>query len=322
MIARILRRAGSAAATLALVTAAVFALVHTAAGDALESDGPEGDRLTPEMRRAFREAYHLDDPPVRRYLLWIEGLGRGDLGRSLVDRRPVTEKIGERLGLSVALNAAALATMLLASLPLGLWAAWRPGSGADRLAALLTFLLYAVPVFWAALVLQWVFSVRFGWFPLFGPGGDGPGTAVDRLADRISHLVLPVLCLSYGGLAYLVRFVRAGLLDTGSTEVVRASRARGLPPFRAFRRHGLRQAAVPLLTLAGFLLPRLVGGSVVVETVFALPGLGRLFLDSTFARDLPTLLGLTLLSGIATLTGIVLADVGHLVADPRTRRAS
>lgn len=321
MIAPVLGRAGSALLTLLLVTLAVFALAHLASGDPLDAAGTDGARLTPEMRQAFRDAYRLDDPPAVRYLRWLQDLGRGDLGRSLVDRRPVAEKIGERIGLSLALNATALAVMLAFSVPLGLAAAWRPGSRTDRAAAMGTFLLYAVPSFWAALLLQGLFSVHLGWLPLFGPGGESAGSYASRLLDRAAHLVLPVACLSYGGLAYLVRFVRGGLLETGSPEVVRAARARGLPAFRAFTRHGMRQAAVPLLTLAGFLLPRLLGGSVIVETVFALPGLGRLFVEAAFARDLPTILGLTVVSGAATLAGIVLADVGHHLADPRTRRA-
>ncbi len=322
MIGPILGRAGSAFLTLLLVTLAVFALVHLAAGDPLDTAGAEGARLTPEMRRAFRDAYHLDDPPAARYFRWVRDLAHGDLGRSLVDRRPVAEKIGERVGLSVALNASALVLMLTLSIPMGLASAWRPGSRIDRATAFGTFLLYAVPTFWAALLLQGLFSVHLGWLPLFGPGGEIAGSAARRLLDRVAHLALPVVCLSYGGLAYLVRYVRAGLLETGSPEVVRAARARGLPAFRAFSRHGLRQAAVPMLTLAGFLLPRLFGGSVIVETVFALPGLGRLFVDAAFARDLPTILGLTVVSGAATLAGIVLADIGHHLADPRTRRAA
>jgi peptide/nickel transport system permease protein len=320
VVTRIFLRAGTAVATLLLVTAAVFALVHLAAGDVLDTGAGEGARLNPEMRQAFREVYRLDEPPVKRYALWLAGLARGDLGLSLVDRRPVAQKIEERIGLSLTLNAAAIAVMALLSIPLGLASAWRPGSRTDRVVAGLTFLLYAVPAFWAALMLQWVFAVGLGWFPLFGPGGGDGVQGWARVGDRAAHLVLPVVCLSYGGLAYLVRFVRGGLLETGSAEVVRAARARGVPEFRAFARHGLRQAAVPMLTLAGFLLPRLLGGSVIIETVFALPGLGRLLVEAAFGRDLPTLLGLTVLSGAATLAGIVLADVSHALVDPRTRR--
>lgn len=317
MWVRIARRLVAAAATLLLVTGAVFALVHLAPGDAVEEAAEEAGRLPPEILEAFREAYHLDRPPLARYLGWIGDLARGDLGRSFVDRRPVAEKIGDRLPTTLVLNVAALAVMILLAFPLGLASAWRPGSATDRLSAGATLALYSIPAFWAALLLQWVFAIRLGWLPLFGvasPGGGG------GLADRAAHLVLPVVCLAYGGIAYLSRFLRGGLLDAASLEVVRGARARGLAPFRAFARHGLRQAAIPMLTLAGFLLPRLVGGSVVIETVFAIPGLGRLTVDAAFARDLPTLLALTLLSGAVTLAGVLLADAGYALSDPRTRR--
>jgi peptide/nickel transport system permease protein len=143
---------------------------------------------------------------------------------------------------------------------------------------------------------------------------------LQKTADRFGHLILPVLCLGYGGVAYLSRFVRATLLDSSSNESAVAARAKGLSAIAVLFRHGFRLAAVPMLTLAGFLLPALVGGSVIVETVFSIPGLGRLFVDAAFQRDLPVLLGLTLLSGAATLAGILLADLTYVVADPRVRR--
>jgi peptide/nickel transport system permease protein len=184
-------------------------------------------------------------------------------------------------------------------------------------------LLYAVPVFWAGLLLQILFSVRLDWLPLAGVRSPlhefmGP---LAGWADRCAHLVLPVICLSYGGLAYLSRFVRATLIENAAGESWRAARARGLSLAAVLYRHGFRQAGVPILTLAGFLLPSLVGGSVIVETVFAIPGLGRLFVDAAFQRDVPVLMGLTLLSGAATLGGILLADLAYAVVDPRIRRA-
>jgi peptide/nickel transport system permease protein len=144
---------------------------------------------------------------------------------------------------------------------------------------------------------------------------------VRRAADRLWHLVLPVTCLSLGGLAYLSRFVRATLLENTATETALAARARGLSSLSVMLRHGFRQAAVPMLTLAGLLLPALVSGSVIVENIFAIPGLGRLFVEAAFQRDLPVLMALTLLSGVATLLGILAADLTYAVVDPRIRRA-
>jgi peptide/nickel transport system permease protein len=278
-------------------------------------------RLTPEARRELEHLYHLDQPLHRQYLLWLSDALRGDLGRSFHDRKPVLQKIGERLGITLTLNALALGAMILISVPLGAAAALQPGSRWDRYTAVGSYLLYALPVFWAGLLLQILFSVRLGWLPLYGLASTdaGPGWAALAL-DRAAHLVLPVLCLSYGGVAYLSRFVRATLLDNAAVEGSRAARARGLSSWAVICRHGFRQAAVPLLTLAGFLLPALVGGSVIVETIFAIPGLGRLFVDATFQRDLPVLMGLTLLSGTATLAGVVLADLAYAWVDPRVRR--
>jgi len=323
LLPRLARRLATAAGTLLLVTLGIFLLIHLAPGgplDAVEETGLH--RPSPEHREELRARYRLDQPVHRQYALWLGDLMRGDLGRSFHDRRPVSEKIGERIGLTLLLDGLALALMLLVSVPLGLTCALRPGSAWDRWAAGVTYLLHAMPAFWAALLLQVVLAVRLGWLPLAGVGspGDLAAPGAGGLIDRAAHLVLPVLCLSYGGLAFLSRFVRATLLDAATVESWRGARARGLSRAAVVWRHGFRQAAVPLLTLAGFLLPGLLAGSVVVETVFALPGLGRLFVDAAFQRDLPVLMGLTLLSGTATLAGIVAADIGYTVVEPRVRR--
>jgi peptide/nickel transport system permease protein len=315
----------TAAVTLLIVTLLVFCLIHMAPGEPLGA-GPEEEglaRMSAEARAELRAMYRLDRPLHEQYRLWLADLLRADLGRSFHDRRPVAEKIGERIGITLTLNALSLALMLLVAVPLGTAAALRPGSAWDRFAAGGTYLLYAVPVFWAGLLLQILFAVRLGWLPLAGlrsPQHEFMGELA-RLADRAGHLVLPVICLSFGGLAYLSRFVRATLIENAAGDSCRAARARGLSLAAVLYRHGFRQAGVPMLTLAGFLLPALVGGSVIVETIFAIPGLGRLFVDAAFQRDVPVLLGLTLLSGAATLGGILLADLTYAVVDPRMRRA-
>ncbi len=324
MIRLLARRVVQAAATLLLVGFLVMLLARLAPGDALPGDMSDGtmERMTPEQRAELRSLYHADRTLPAQYGLWLLDIARGDLGLSFHDRRPVIEKIGECLGVSLTLNLAALLTMVAVALVLGTAAAFRPRSTLDRVAALGTYALYAVPVFWAGLLLQMLFSVRLGWAPLYGvtsPSAENLSLAA-RVGDRAAHMVLPVLCLSYSGLAYLSRFVRATLLEGALVEATRAARARGLSPLGVILRHGFRQASVPMLTLAGFLLPRLVGGSVIVETIFAIPGLGRLFVEAMFERDMPVLMGLTLLSGVATLAGVVAADLAYSVADPRVRR--
>ena len=325
MLRAVSRRLLTGLATLLLVTLIVFSIIQMAPGGPLAGD-PDREglhRQTPEDRARLLEIYRLDRSLPEQYLLWIGDLLRGDLGRSFHDRRPVAEKIGERIGLTATLNALALLLMVGLSIPLGTLAALRPGSRWDRASALGTYLLYAIPVFWAGLLLQMAFAVRLDWLPLAGVRSQdweylGP---ISSGIDRLAHLVLPVICMTYGGLAYLSRFVRASLLDNAAIESWRAARARGLSSAAVLCRHGLRQAGVPMLTLAGLLLPSLVGGSVIVETIFALPGLGRLFVDAAVRRDLPVLMGLTLLSGVATLVGVILADLAYAWVDPRIRRS-
>lgn len=322
MLRTAVRRLATGGVTLVLVTWIVFALVHAAPGDV--STGEEeaqsvGRTLAPDRAALLRAIYHLDEPLPRQYARWLGDVLRGDLGRSFHDRRPVTTKIAERIGTTITLNGVSLAAMIALAIPLGCLAAWRPGSRWDRISGVLTYALYAVPVFWAALLLQIVFSVRLEWLPLYGLASDaasGYGPAM-RVVDRSAHLVLPVLCLSYGGLAYLSRFVRANLLENAFGETARAARARGVAWPRLLAVHGFRQAAIPMLTLAGFLVPGLVAGSVIVETIFAIPGLGLLFLDAVTARDVPVLMGLTLVSGSATLFGVLAADLIYAAADPR-----
>ncbi len=320
----IVRRLLTAVATLALITLIVFGLVHLAPGDPFADEGDAGPAagMTAERRAELRALYHLDRPVLVQYVAWLADVARGDLGRSFHDRRPVAEKIRERVGVTLTLNLLALVVMVTAAVPIGAAAALRPGSRFDRLAGATTYALHAVPVFWAALLLQIALAVRLGWLPLAGLESDGAAALGwgARLFDRAAHLVLPVLCLSYGGVAYLSRFVRTTLLDTAAADALRAARARGLSRGAILLRHGFRQASVPMLTLAGLILPGLLGGSVIVEKVFAIPGLGLLFVDAMFQRDVPVVMALTLLSGVATLAGILIADASYALADPRVRR--
>jgi peptide/nickel transport system permease protein len=320
---RLLLRAWGSVLTLLFVTLVVFVLIHLLPGDPFSDEEAAGTkRLTAAEIAELRALYRLDEPLGRQYLLWLGDLLRGDLGRSFQDRRPVSRKIAERLPATLTLNAAAVVLMLVVSIPIGTLAAWRRGVAFDRIAGGATYALYAVPVFWAALLLQLVFAARLGWFPLLGLSSEGaPGLgALARIGDRAAHLVLPAICLAYPGIAYISRFVRSSLLEATSGEFERAGRARGLTGLGLLARHGFRLGAVPLLTLAGFLVRHLVAGSVLVEWTFAIPGLGLLFIEGVLARDVPLVMGLTLVSSAATLAGTFLADSLYEVADPRVRR--
>jgi peptide/nickel transport system permease protein len=322
MLSAIASRIATAAITLVLVTIVVFALLCALPGDPTGDDA--GSRpLPPEFRAALRAQYHLDDPWPVRYGRWLHDVVRGDLGTSLSAQQPVASMLRQRFAVSLGLNALALFTMLGLAVPLGILGAWKPHGAWDRGGFIATTALHAVPVFWVALLLQWLFAIRLGWLPLSGVFSEGSRAAAFGTAvlDAARHLVLPAVCLASGGLAYVSRFVRTSLVENTSGDGGRAARARGLSTLQYIARHGVAQAVVPLLTLAGFLIPRLVGGSLLIEAIFNVPGLGSLLFDSILSRDLPVVLALTLVSGLATLAGTTLADVLVVWLDPRMRHA-
>jgi peptide/nickel transport system permease protein len=318
----ILRRLAMAVPTFIGITLVAFLMIHLAPGDPIA--GTEEGRfraLSPDALEKMREVYGLDEPVWKQYGLWLGRLVRLDLGVSLYDGQPVSGKIAARLPATITLG---LASTLLAwgiALPLGIGAASRPGSRLDQGSGVLFYSLYSIPIFWAALVLQLLFAVHLRWLPLQGLESDGATvwSAMERLADRAAHLVLPALCLATGQIAFLSRFARAGMIDARSQDYIRTARAKGLPERTVTLRHALANALLPLITLAGFTLPALAGGAVIIERIFSWPGAGRLLFDSIQRRDLTTLMGLTLVGAVLTQAGTLLADILYAVADPRIR---
>ena len=322
MTAWFLRRLLVALVTLFGITVVTFAIVQLAPGEpvpGLAADSRPADAAT---LRALRARYHLDEPLVEQYRRWVWRVLRFDFGRSFVDHRAVREKILERLPRTIVLNVAALLLIAVVALPLGVLAAARPDSRLDRFSGPSLYLLYSLPSFWVALLLQSSLAVGLGLFPLSGLHSDGAATwpAAWRWADAAWHLALPATCLGYGSLAFYARFSRANLLEALSSGFVRAARARGLTERRVLWRHALSNAWIPFLTLAGLLLPGMISGSVIIERIFAWPGLGSLLFESLFTRDYPTILGLSSLSALLVLAGTLGADVLYLLVDPRLRR--
>jgi len=313
--AYVLRRLALAVPTLFGILLVVFLLVHLAPGSPV-AGGPEaGRRLTGRAAEEMRRQYGLDRPLGERFGLWISRVTRLDLGESFVDHRPVGVRIREALPYSLLLNGVALALALGIAIPLGVAAGGRPEGAFDRISSAALFALYCMPSFWVALLLQTLFAVRLRWLPLFGVASDAGGGALDRLA----HLALPATCLAYGTLAFVARLVRSGIVEASAGTYVLAARARGASRRRALWAHALPNALLPLVTLLGLLLPALLSGSVIVERIFAWPGLGRLYFDSILSRDYPVILGLSLLSAAATLAATLASDVAAAAADPRVR---
>lgn len=316
----VLRRLLLAIPTLFGIVVLVFLLLHLAPGSPMSALGGEsGRRMSQRAAGEMRRQYGLDRPLPERFASWIGRVVRLDLGESFVDHRPVGARIREALPVTLLLNGLALGLTLAIAIPLGVAAGGRPDGPFDRVSGALLFALYSLPTFWAALLLQTLFSVKLGWLPLYGLASDLPPPGVSGLVDRAAHLALPVVCLTYGALAFFARLVRAGIVDAAAQDYVVAARARGASRRRALWAHAFRNALLPLVTLLGLILPGLLSGSVIIERIFALPGLGGLYFDSIMARDYPVVLALSLLGAVATLIVTLAADIAYAAADPRVR---
>jgi peptide/nickel transport system permease protein len=315
----LIRRLLSVLPTLLGITLVTFLLLEALPGREMALLGGEGRALpSPSALQQIRRTYHLDEPVGARYLAWLLRVARWDLGESLLDGRSVGSVIGEASLPTLALNVAALLFAFGVAIPMGVAWARRRGSRGERAGTLVLLVLYAFPNFAAALLLQQLLAVRFHLLPLQGIGDPLSGASLPaRAGDFLLHLALPALCLGYGSLAYLARFTRANLLEAIGREYLLAARARGVAESVLAWKHAFRNAAIPLLTLVGLLVPALLGGSVLIETIFSWPGLGRLYFYSLSNRDYPVVLGLTTLTAFLTLAGSLLADFLYGLADPR-----
>jgi peptide/nickel transport system permease protein len=319
MIRYVLRRLVLAVPTLFGIIVIVFLLVHLAPGSPVSGGGDSLRRPTGRAAEELRRLYGLDRPIPERFGTWLSRAVRFDLGDSFVDRRPVGERIREALPNTLLLNGLALALALSIAIPLGVVAGGRPEGTLDRLSGAALFALYSTPTFWAALLLQSLFAVQLRWLPLYGVASDPSPSGLAGVVDRLAHVALPATCLAYGTLAFVARLVRSSVAETREADFVLAARARGASRRRALWTHAFPNALLPLLTLFGLLLPALLSGSVIVEKIFAWPGLGRLYFDSILSRDYPVILGLSLLSAVATLGATLISDVAVAAVDPRVR---
>jgi peptide/nickel transport system permease protein len=256
-------------------------------------------------------------------LQWLKGLAVLDLGRSFSpDRRPVWDKIKERLPVTLLINILAIGLILVVAVPLGVAAAVRHNSFFDQVTTVLVFIAYAAPAFWVALLLMLYLGVHLGWLPISGLHsliGYEQMSVWEKMLDWCRHLLLPVLVSALGGLAGLSRYTRSSMLEVLRQDYITTARAKGLPERKVIYRHALRNALLPLITILGLSIPGLIGGSVIFESIFAIPGVGQLMWTSVMARDYPLLMGNLVIVSILTLLGNQLADIGYALADPRIR---
>jgi peptide/nickel transport system permease protein len=319
----LIRRVALGIVTLLLISFVVYALVRHMPGTPLTLDtammNPSAMPSAEEIDRLNR-LYGLDKPWYEAYFVWLSNVVRFDLGRSIPQGNvPVLALILQRMPATLLLSVTSLILTYLFSIPLGLWSTVHSGTIRERAVSTILYMLYSLPAFVAALYLQLLFYSKLGWLPLFGLHSDNFETlsTIGKAWDVLQHSLLPIVCFTYGSLAYYSRFIRANMQEVIRQDYIRTARAKGVPTRRVIWRHAFRNTLIPLVTLMGLTLPHLLSGAVILEQIFAWPGMGRLYFEAIGQRDYDTIMGLTLMFSVLTLLGQLLADVLYAVVDPR-----
>lgn len=305
------------------ITVISFGILHLAPGGPLSPLTDFNPKMTPEFREKLIKMYGLDKPLHIQYWNWLKGILKLDFGRSFsLDQRPVWDKIKERLPVTLLINSLALLLIILISIPLGVFSAVRAGSKTDQFFTLLTLFGYAMPSFWLALMLMMIFGVKLQLLPISGLHsvvGYEQMTTWEKIWDWTRHLICPLFVATFGGIAGFSRYLRNSLVEVLQADYITYARAKGLPERVIIYKHALRNALLPMITLLGLSLPGLIGGSVIFETIFGIPGLGQLMWQAVMGRDYPVIMANLILVSILTLLGNFLADLGYALADPRIR---
>lgn len=297
------------------ISIVLFAVIQAAPGGP-EAALLESDRfIDPAVIEAYRERLGVDQPIPVQYVRWITSAVQGDLGVSFSTTRPVTEMITERLPATLELMGVAFLLAAVLAFGLGVLSAVRQYSWFDHLGTGVSFVGIAMPVFWFALILQLVFGVWLGWLPVAGTETVGASS----LGDHILHLILPAFVLSFRYVAGWSRYLRSSMLDTLRLDFVRTARAKGLSEGVVVWGHALRNALIPVVSVMALNLAGLFSGAVITETIFAWPGIGRMFVQAMFSRDYPLLMGILMLGSTMVVVFNLLADVVYGLLDPRVR---
>jgi peptide/nickel transport system permease protein len=323
MLLYALRRVVLAVPLLIGITFVSFFVIHLAPGGPLDFlFNPDMAKQDPKIVKQLQELYDLDKPLHVQYWKWVRRIAALDFGRSFApDGRPVLQKIGERLPITLFLNIIQMLVILSLAVPIGVLSATRQYSFFDKVTTVFVFVGFATPDFWLALLLMILFGVQLGWLPISGLRSLNWEylSFWQQQWDFLSHLILPVAVAAFGGLAGFSRYMRQSMLEVIRQEYIQAARAKGLPESVVVGKHALRNALLPVVTILGLSLPGLVGGSVIVESIFAIPGMGQLMVQAVFARDYPVIMGNLVVVATLTLSANLLADISYGLVDPRIR---
>ncbi len=316
--------------TLFGITLISFFIIHLAPGKPTDILTELNPKITPEAREKLEKYYGLDKPIIVQYGMWLKRIVKFDFGESFsTDRRPVMEKIWDtkqpllerRLFITFMLNLLSMFIILIIAIPIGILSATHQYSLYDKITTVIVFIGFAMPSFWLALLLMMLFGIHLDWLPISGLKSMNYDSLplLGKIWDRVRHLILPVFVSAFTGLAADSRFMRSSMLEVIRQDYVTAARAKGLPETKVIYRHALKNALLPIITLMGLSVPGLIGGSVIFENIFGIPGMGQLFYMSVMTRDYPLVMGILTIGAILTLSGNLLADIGYMFADPRIR---
>jgi len=296
---------------LCLISMAIFAVIHKTPGGPALLNNPDID---PAVALEYRQALGLDDPIPVQYARWLQNVLRGNLGKSYQHSLPTVGLIADRIPNTLLLSGTALLLAVAVAIPLGVISAVYRYSAADYAATVAAFFGVSIPIFWLGILLIIVFSVQLGWLPSAGMVTVGVPFS---MGDLLRHLVMPAVVLSTFPLAQLTRYTRSSMVEVLGHDYIRTARSKGLAEVMVLVRHALRNALVPVVTVLGVLIPRLLSGAVITEAIFAWPGLGRLAVDSAIQRDYPVIMGVTLLvSGMVIISNLI-TDLVYVALDPR-----
>jgi peptide/nickel transport system permease protein len=303
------------------ITLITFVIIHLAPGGPAEIQAEMSLKASAQAVENLKKLYGLDKPLHVQYMDWLRRFVFFDFGTSFVDGRGVIEKIMERIPVTLAINLIALFLIFLVALPLGIFSAVKQNSLFDKITTVSVFIGFSTPHFWLALLLMILFSVKLGWLPISGMQSlDISGMSrLELFMDRAHHLILPVFIGAFGSIAGWSRYSRSSMLEVIKQDYIRTAKAKGLKESEVIFKHAVRNALMSIITLLGLSVPGLIGGSVIIETIFSIPGMGQLFYSSAMSRDYPVIMGILVIGAFLTLVGNRLADIGYALADPRVK---
>jgi len=312
--------------TLFGITLITFFIIQLAPGNPVErklqlDQGIQAEAITQQIVEETKKLYGLDKPIYERYWIWVKQIATLDFGQSYKDHRLVINKIAERIPITLTLNIISIILIYLIAIPIGVYSAVAHGTFSERVSTFFLFILYSIPSFWMAMILIFFLGGGDYWnvFPVYGLLSPGAENApfFSKALDFLWHIVLPVFCLTYGSLAYLSRFQKGSLLEVLREDFVRTARAKGLPRHKVLLKHALRNALIPIITILAGILPAMIGGSVIIESIFSIPGIGQLGFEAVLSRDYPVIMAIATISAVLTLFGILIADLVYVLVDPR-----